>query len=100
VIPDIARTAVWGTEGAAWNENDGERFYVQEIGSKDRIEQEVDTLDTVQDELDEFARNVRNGSQPETGGPEGLEATAILEGIVESAATGRVVDLDEVRARE
>jgi len=100
VIPDIARTALWGTEGAAWNENDGERFYVQEIGSKERVEQEVDTLDTVEDELDEFARNVRNGSQPETGGPEGLEATAILEGIVESAATGRVVDLDEVRARE
>jgi predicted dehydrogenase len=100
VIPDIARTAVWGTEGAAWNENDGERFLIQKTGSKNLIEQEIDTLDTVQDELEEFARNVRNGSKPETGGHEGLEATAILEGIVESAATGTVVDLDEVRARE
>jgi predicted dehydrogenase len=100
VIPDLARTAVWGTEGAAWNENDGELFFVQEVGSKERVGQDIETLDTVEDELEEFARNVRNGSQPETGGHEGLEATAILEGIVESATTGRVVDLDEVRALE
>jgi predicted dehydrogenase len=100
VIPDIARTAVWGTEGAAWNENDGARFFTQEVGSVDWVEQEVDTLDTVRDELEEFAANVRSGSKPETGGPEALEATAVLEGIVESATTGRVVDLDEVRARE
>jgi predicted dehydrogenase len=100
VIPDIARTAVWGTERAAWNENDGERFYVQEVGSKDRVEQKIETLDTVEDELAEFARNIRDGSQPETGGHEGLEATAILEGILESATAGRIVDLDEVRARE
>jgi len=99
VIPDIARTALWGTEAAAWNENDGERFFTQETGSKERVEEEVETLDTVRDELEEFAANIRNGTTPETGGPEGLEATVILEGIVESAATGRVVDLDEVRAR-
>lgn len=99
VIPDIARTALWGTEGAACNDQDGARFLTQEIGSKDWVEQEIETLDTVQDELEEFASNVRNGKKPETGGAEALEATVILEGIVESAATGRVVDLDEVRAR-
>jgi predicted dehydrogenase len=32
-------------------------------------------------------------------GPEALEATVILEGIVESASRGMVVDLDEVRDR-
>ena len=99
VIPDIARTAVWGTEAAAWNELDGERFYVQNTGDKDRTEEPVETLDTVKDELEEFARNIRTGTRPETGGPEALEAVAILEGIVESATTGRIVDLDEVRAR-
>jgi predicted dehydrogenase len=99
VIPDIARTAVWGTEAAAWNELDGERFYYQQVGEKERVEQPVETLDTVMDELQEFAENVRNGTPPETGGPEALEVVAVLEGIVESATTGRVVDLDEVRAR-
>ncbi len=99
VIPDIARTAVWGTEAAAWNEIDGERFFVQRTGDKDRTEQPVDTLDTVQDELSEFETNVREGRRPETGGPEALEVVAVLEGMVESATLGRVVDLDEVRSR-
>lgn len=100
VIPDIARTAVWGTEGAAYNDKDGERFLTQEVGSKDWEEHDIEVLDTVRDELEELASNVRNGTKPETGGPEALEATVILEGIVESATTGTVVDLDEVRARE
>lgn len=99
VIPDIARTAVWGTEAAAWNENDGEEFYFQPVGEKVRTQQPVATLDTVADELEEFARNIRTGRRPETGGPEALEVVALFEGIVESAATGRVVDLDEVRSR-
>lgn len=100
VIPDIARTALWGTGGAAMNDDDGERFFVQEVGSKDWVEQDIESLDTVRDELEEFASNVRAGSTPETGAPEALEATAVLEGIVESARTGKLVDLDEVRARE
>ncbi len=100
VIPDIARTAVWGTEAAAWNEMDGERFYFQKAGEKERVSQEIETLDTVKDELEEFAANVRNGTRPETGGPEALEVVAVLQGIVESAATGRVIDLDDVRSRE
>jgi len=99
VIPDIARTAVWGTEGAACNDKDGERFLTQEVGSKDWVEHDIDTLDTVRDELEEFAANIRNGETPETSGAEGLEATVILEGIVESATRGTVVDLDEIRAR-
>lgn len=100
VIPDIGRTALWGTEAAAFNEVDGARFFVQKVGEKDRTEEPVETLDTVVDELEEFAGNVRTGATPETGGPEALEVVAVLEGIVESAETGAVVDLDEVRARE
>jgi len=100
VIPDIARTAVWGTEAAAWNEVDGAHFYTQKVGEKERTEHDIDTLDTVRDELEEFASNIRSGTRPETGGPEATEVVAVLEGLVESAATGRAVDLDEVRARE
>jgi predicted dehydrogenase len=99
VIPNIGRTALWGTKGAAWNDVDGEQFFFQAVGEKDRTPQPIETLDTVVDELEEFANNVRSGSRPETGGPEALEAVAVLEGIVESANTGRVVDLDEVRSR-
>jgi len=99
VIPDIARTAVWGTKAAAMNEWDGEQFSVQQSGEKHKTQQEIETLDTVKDELEEFAANVRSGSAPETGGVEATEAVAILEAIVESVARGTVVDLDEIRAR-
>lgn len=100
VIPDIGRTAVWGTKAAAWNESDGERFYFQPVGDMERSEQPIESLDTVKDELEEFVGNIRSGTTPETGGPEALEAVAVLEAIVESAATGTVVDVDDVRARE
>ncbi len=99
VIPDIARTSVWGTKAAAMNEWDGAQFSVQMAGEKAKTEQPIEVLDTVQDELEEFARNVRTGSAPETGGAEAIEVVAVLEGLVESAARGSVVDLDEVRAR-
>jgi len=99
VIPNIARTAVWGTEAAAWNEVDGQKFYVQKTGESDRTEQSVETLDTIQDELEEFASNVRNGTPPETGGAEGAAVVSVLEGLVESIETGQAVDLDEVRSR-
>jgi len=99
VIPDIGRTAVWGTEAAAWNDLDGAAFYYQRTGEKERERQEIETLDTVRDELEEFERNVREGTRPETGGPEALEVVAVLEGLVESAQTGTIVDLAEVRSR-
>lgn len=99
VIPDIARTAVWGTKAAAMNEWDGAQFSVQMSGEKAITEQPVEVFDTVQDELEEFATNVRTGSTPETGGPEATEVIAVLEGVVESSKAGTVVDLDEVRSR-
>jgi len=77
---------------------DGARFYRQAVGEPERHEEPVDTLDTVRDELVEFAECVRTGAAPEVGGPEGLEVVAVLQAIVESAATRRVVELDEVRA--
>ncbi len=99
VIPDVASTAVFGTKAAAWNDLDGERFYRQDVGEKDRREESVQTLDTVRDELAEFATCVRTGKAPEVGGPEALEVVAVLEGIIESSRDGCVVDLDQVRAR-
>lgn len=99
VIPDIARTALWGTEGAARNEFDGAHLFVQKVGEKEWSEEPVEQLDTVRDELEEFARNVRNGDRPETGGPEAIEVTAVLEAIVESVEQGVVVDVADVRSR-
>jgi len=99
VIPDIAMTAVFGTEMAAWSEGDGARFYIQKSGDQERTEQSIEICDTLRDELEEFARCIRGESRPETGGAEGLEVIVVLEAVLESVRQGRVVDLDEIRSR-
>jgi len=99
VIPDIASTALFGTEMAAWSEGDGTRFYIQKSGDQERAEQSIETKDTLRDELEEFARCIRGGGRPETGGAEGLEVIVVLEAMLESVREGRVVDLDEIRSR-
>jgi predicted dehydrogenase len=93
----VVSLSVYGTEGNAWNEEDGVRLFVQRAGDATRNPLDVATLDTVADELEEFARCVRGGMKPETGAPEALEVAAVLEAIIESAASGRAVELVDVR---
>ncbi|MGH9245319.1 MAG: Gfo/Idh/MocA family protein [Acidimicrobiales bacterium] len=100
VIPDMAMTAAFGTAAAAWSEGDGTRFYVQKAGDQERTQLGIDTLDTIRDELEEFAGCIRLGARPETGGAEGLEVVAVLEALMESATTRRVVELADIRSRD
>jgi len=93
----IVTLAAYGTGGNAWNEEDGSRFFLQASGDGLRTEQPLETLDTVADELGEFVRCIRRGADPETGGAAGLEVAAVLEATVESARTGRSVDLAALR---
>jgi predicted dehydrogenase len=93
----IVTTAVYGSDAIVWNEEDGKRFFVQARTDAARIEQPVDQLDTVVDEMAEFARAIRGEAAPETGGPEGLEVAAVLEAIGRSVETGSAVDVDDVR---
>ncbi len=87
---------VYGTDGIACNEQDGARLLVQRRGEPARTEQDVETADTVVEEIAEFARCIRTGERPETGAAEGLEVVAVLEGLVESVASGRAVELSEL----
>ena len=95
--PPVVTVAAYGTKANAWNEQDGARLFVQRQGEPARTEEPVDTVDTTVDELAEFARCIREGTRPETGGPEGLEMAAVLEAIVESVASGRAVALSDLR---
>jgi len=97
VIPTVARVAVFGTAMSAWNEDDGTRFYRQAAGEAERTPEPVETIDTIRDELLEFAGSVRGVTTPETDGRSALEVVVVLEGLIRSAEQGRVVDLDEVR---
>lgn len=94
--PPVVTVAAFGTGANVWNEEDGTRLFVQKSGEAARTEQDVETIDTVTDELEEFARCIRDGATPETGGPEGLEVAAVLEAIVQSVESGRAVELSSI----
>lgn len=93
----VVSLGVYGTEANAWNEDDGASLFVQRAGEVGRTQLDVASLDTVADELAEFARCVRSGTKPETGAAEALEVAAVLEAITQSAASGRAVELADIR---
>lgn len=88
---------VLGTEGSAFNINDGERLLLARRGSPERVEAELETLDTVADELAEFAAAIRGQTAPEVGGAEGREVIAVLEATVASIERNEPVEVDEFR---
>ena len=96
VTPWTVRLGVLGTGGAAWNELDGRRLLVQSIDDRQPREEPVEENDTVAEEIAEFARCVRTGEAPETGGPEGLRVVAVLAAAMESAATGSPVGGEDI----
>ena len=96
-VPGLVSLAVYATDQNVWNEEDGSRLFTQARADKARAEQPVDQLDTIHDEVVEFARCIRDGSRPETGGPEGLEVAVVLEGIMQSVESGRAIDLSSLR---
>jgi predicted dehydrogenase len=95
--PAVNTLVVFGTDANVWNEEDGKRFFLQPRSEPARAEQQVDTLDTIVDEVAEFARCITDGATPETGPAEGIEVAAVLEAAIESAETGRAVDLSTIR---
>lgn len=88
------RTAVitvHGTEAQAWSEADGARLFLARRGQPERTVVPLTAVDPLVEELDEFARCVREGTKPEVGGDEAAANVAVLEAIVESARTERAV---------
>lgn len=86
-----------GTEAQAWSEADGSRLLVARRGEAEPTTVPLTPVDPLVEELAEFARCVREGTRPEVGGPEATAAIAVLEAIVESAQTGRAVDVGRER---
>ncbi len=56
-------------------------------------------VDAVVEELAEFARCVSGRTRPEVSGEEGTANVAVLEAIVQSAETGRAVDVSKEAQR-
>ena len=96
VLPKRCDVAVYGTDAAAWSEEEGTRLYRQPKTETTRVEEPLQPSDVLAEQMTEFARCVATGAPPETGAPEAIAAVAVLEAIVESVRTGRSVDVADV----
>ncbi|HKX76317.1 MAG TPA: Gfo/Idh/MocA family oxidoreductase, partial [Acidimicrobiia bacterium] len=83
----INTVAVFGSEGIAWSEQDGTRLFHQRRGEPSRSELSVKPIDTVADELSEFAGCIRGGQAPETGADVAVSVVDVLEAIVKSVTS-------------
>jgi predicted dehydrogenase len=86
-IGPIVEVTVHGTEAVARNTGDGASLTLQKRGSTDQEPIPLEQLDTIADQVAEFAAAIRGETKPETDGVEGRRAVAVLEAIVESAAS-------------
>ena len=97
VVPKVCTTAVYGSEGSAWSEEEGEKLFRQGIDDANRDEVDIDGPDALADQLGAFARSTRSGDRPEVDGEQGLEVVALLEAAIHSHERGQVVEVDELR---
>ena len=94
--PPANRVAVHGTGGAAFNEQDGARLFVQHPGEPARGQVDLGPGDPIAEQLAEFAAAIRGDGPVETGGAEALAVVAVMEAAVASARSGRAVPVPTV----
>lgn len=94
--PMVNEIAVFGTLAAAYNTAGGSKLAVQKRDGLAPAEVELKTVDPVVDEIVGFARAVTGEGPVEPDGETGLAVVAVMEAAVESAKTGRAVDVDSV----
>jgi predicted dehydrogenase len=71
---------------------------IQHRGSSEHKPIALSQGDMLREELEEFARCIREKKQPEVGGPEATAALAVVIAAIRSASEGRAVSLKEVLA--
>ena len=60
-----------------------------------RKEIPVEEGDALAEQIKEFSDCIKHGSKPEVSGTEGRDVIAVLQAVVESANTGKVLDIKE-----
>lgn len=92
-VPDIRYVFILGTQAnVRWDRALGMIFESE----RGREQIPIEEVDTIQEEIDEFARCITSGEPPEVGGHEGLAAVAVIEAAVLSSQRGRPVDIAEL----
>ena len=99
VTPDEYFLRIYGTKGVLHCHVRGLKL---ELLEGDVLKQELteefpnEGFASYREEMNEFGDCVLHSKQPETGGGEGLRALAVIEAMVQSIATRRVIDMKEI----
>ena len=97
--PVVNNTTVFGTDAAAWSTEGGAKLRMQGRDDRAPVEVELDPIDPLVDQMAAFAAAVRGEARVEVDGEAGLAVIAVMEAAVESATSGRSVDVASVMDR-
>ncbi len=97
--PVVNETSVFGTDAAAYSSMGGAKLRVQGRNDPAPEEVELEPIDPVLDQMAAFAAAIRGEAPVEVDGEAGLAVIAVMEAAVESAASGRAVEVASVLAR-
>jgi predicted dehydrogenase len=92
--PRVSSVSVHGTAASAFVDGDGARLEVQLLGDPARTGVPVEPFDPIADEMREFGLALQGRATPETGVVEGLAIDLVMAAALESARTGRTVDVE------
>ena len=99
VTPDVYDVRIYGTEGILQCWNSSLRLELLRNGSLQRALEEDFSSEgqaSFVEEMNEFGECVLTGKKPETGGEEGLQALAVIEAMVHSLKTRKVIELKDI----
>lgn len=103
----ISQLSLYGTKGTIHIKRFGQELDWQEIVDTQASKQEGPTLTAIsfngplpfttalQEELEEFADCIRQGTKPEIGAAEGIAALKLIRAVMASSETGQTITLNE-----
>jgi myo-inositol 2-dehydrogenase/D-chiro-inositol 1-dehydrogenase len=96
--PVVNDTTVFGTDAAAWSTKGGTRLRIQGRDDPEPVDVELAPIDELADQMSSFAAAIRGEVPVEVDGEAGLAVIAVMEAAVESAESGRAVEVASVMA--
>ncbi|MBI5968282.1 MAG: Gfo/Idh/MocA family oxidoreductase [Deltaproteobacteria bacterium] len=90
-----------GQYGDIWNQADKySELYIKRKRENGKKRIELEYGEILREEIEEFADCLRKRKKPETGGPEGMRALAVILAAIRSAQLGKPVEVAEILAGE
>ncbi len=97
--PDVYYIKVYGTDGILDCQNSSLKLQLLRNGVlQTELEEDYRTegYASFEEEMREFGSCVSEGAEPETGGEEGLQALAVIEGMVQSLNSNAIVNINDI----